>query len=148
MFKNDFKTMVALSVQQPWAEMIVRGVKPLEIRTWKPAEKHIGKRILIHASKSNSEITDDVAREVVSYNLYRGFIIGSVLLTGYKKYEDMSQFVIDYEDHWNDVDWYRKGLFSFCFEDVHMFENPIPYKGQLNFFKVNPNDIRIPKIKV
>lgn len=40
--------MKTLSIQQPWAEMICRGIKDVENRTWKPAE--MPGRILIHAS--------------------------------------------------------------------------------------------------
>lgn len=40
--------MKALSIQQPWTEMICRGIKDVENRTWKPAG--LPGRILIHAA--------------------------------------------------------------------------------------------------
>lgn len=48
--------LLALSVMQPWASLIVGGprspgVKPIENRTWKPSPMLIGRRIAIHASK-------------------------------------------------------------------------------------------------
>ncbi|MCE5320073.1 MAG: ASCH domain-containing protein [Bacteroidales bacterium] len=42
--------MKAISVKQPWASLIVRGIKDIENRTWKCPEKYIGQRVLIHAS--------------------------------------------------------------------------------------------------
>ena len=44
--------MKVLSVQQPWASLIVAGIKSVENRTWQP--KQIPGRILIHASKKTS----------------------------------------------------------------------------------------------
>lgn len=42
--------MKAITVKQPWASLIVEGIKLIENRTWKCPQKHIGKRVLIHAS--------------------------------------------------------------------------------------------------
>jgi len=43
--------MKALTVKQPWASLIVHGIKDIENRTWKCPKKYIGTRVLIHASK-------------------------------------------------------------------------------------------------
>ncbi|WP_319759539.1 hypothetical protein [Maridesulfovibrio sp.] len=40
-----------LSVQQPWAGLIVLDFKDIENRTWKAGAKYHGKEILIHAGK-------------------------------------------------------------------------------------------------
>lgn len=45
--------MKVLSVQQPWASLIVAGIKDVENRTWQP--KQLPGRILIHASKKTTE---------------------------------------------------------------------------------------------
>lgn len=42
--------MIALSIQQPWAWLIVNGYKDIENRQWKYPPSYRG-RILIHASK-------------------------------------------------------------------------------------------------
>lgn len=42
--------MKAISVKQPWASLIVEGIKPIENRTWPCPEKYNGQRVLIHAS--------------------------------------------------------------------------------------------------
>ena len=41
--------MKAISIKQPWASLIVEGVKDIENRTCKCPEKYIGKRVMIHA---------------------------------------------------------------------------------------------------
>lgn len=43
---------VAISIQQPWARLIVNGVKDVENRTWR--HKHRGP-VLIHASRKTDE---------------------------------------------------------------------------------------------
>lgn len=42
--------MKAITVKQPWASLIVEGIKDIENRTWKCPEKYIGQRVLIHAA--------------------------------------------------------------------------------------------------
>lgn len=41
--------MKALTVLQPWASLIARGLKPYEFRGWLPPRALIGQRIAIHA---------------------------------------------------------------------------------------------------
>ncbi len=46
----------ALTVQQPYASLIVRGIKHYETRTWKVPSRLIGETIAIHAAKSGKLI--------------------------------------------------------------------------------------------
>ena len=46
------KEVSCLSVRQPWADLLVAGIKDVENRTWRLAPKYWGKRIYIHAPKS------------------------------------------------------------------------------------------------
>jgi hypothetical protein len=74
---------IALGVQQPWAELIIRGVKTLEIRRMNTLRRE---RILIYASKKFStypvaeEMLDqhDLDREELDY----GKLVGSVEIVG------------------------------------------------------------------
>ena len=43
--------MRALSIKQPWADLIAYGHKNIENRTWKAPKDMIGERFLIHAAK-------------------------------------------------------------------------------------------------
>lgn len=43
--------MKAISLWQPWASLIVAGIKPYETRGWGPPTALIGQRIAIHAAK-------------------------------------------------------------------------------------------------
>lgn len=42
--------MEVISINQPWASLIVHGIKDIENRTWRCPQKYIGQRVLIYAS--------------------------------------------------------------------------------------------------
>lgn len=44
--------MIALSIRQPWATLILLQGKDVENRSWPCPAKHIGQTVLIHASSS------------------------------------------------------------------------------------------------
>lgn len=44
--------MKAITIKQPWASLIVHGIKDIENRTWPCPKKYIGQRVLIHAGAS------------------------------------------------------------------------------------------------
>lgn len=77
--------MKALSIKQPWAQLIVDGVKDIENRTWKT---NFRGRIYVHASKPtkfNVSLTDDqvlaaiyVMKDAIDGRMYFGAIIGEV----------------------------------------------------------------------
>jgi len=74
---------IALGIQQPWAELILRGIKTLEIRS---QGTQIRGRIYIYASKRSSNLpAAAVAAEKHGLNvaeLPRGLLLGSVELVG------------------------------------------------------------------
>jgi hypothetical protein len=57
--------MKALTLWQPWASLIVAGVKPYEFRGWRAPASFVGQRIGIHAGKRpvrRGEIADLILR--------------------------------------------------------------------------------------
>lgn len=85
--------MKAITLKQPWAFLVCSGVKDVENRTWKCPEKHIGKRVLIHASKTSyrfdnfydSPLSNDqlfALPDIIQYPTIHSAIIGSVRITG------------------------------------------------------------------
>lgn len=73
---------LCLSVRQPWADLIVSGIKPVENRTWNT--QHRG-RIWIHASKTVDQDAFPWLQKNLPYVLipreYRtGGIIGSAVI--------------------------------------------------------------------
>jgi len=52
--------MKALTIHQPWASLIIHGVKTIETRGWACPKSLIGERLAIHAGKSTEWAGEDV----------------------------------------------------------------------------------------
>jgi hypothetical protein len=117
--------MKALSLKQPWAELVVSGLKKIEIRKWNT--KFRGD-FLIHASK----VPDNVAMERFGFkDLPFGRIVGKAKLINVKKYIDKDEFVKDKWLHLATSDFENYG---FILEDVKMVKE-IKCKGALGFWE-------------
>jgi len=121
--------MKALSLSQPWAALVVSGIKLIENRTW--SSKHRGP-LLIHASKTWDEYDanwiiekrpdlKDFVRNGEETRI-RGALVGKVKMT---------DCVTNSTSEW------FFGPFGFVFVEPVRFEKPVPYKGQLNIFEVD-----------
>ena len=126
--------MLALSIRQPWAWLILNAGKDIENRDW---PTNVRGRVLIHASKGMTVDeyynAADTAREVGRVRPYparlvmppreqleRGGIVGSVELVG---------CVAESESPW------FFGDFGFVLRDPRPLPF-IPYTGRLGFFNV------------
>lgn len=124
---NNKLLMKALSIKQPWAELILQGKKKIEIRKWNT--KFRGE-FYIHASKTpDKEAMKRFGFESLPY----GFIVGKTKLIDVKNYKDKEEFDKDKELHLSTFDW---GNFGFLLEDVKRIER-IPAKGNLGFWDFN-----------
>ena len=118
--------MKAISVKQPWASLIIEGIKPVENRKWKAGYHG---PLLIHASKNFDQKGADYLRVIQNAKIrkivedsksLRGGIIGQV---------EMVDCVKDYNS------WWFSGPYGF------VVKNPVKLdfyecKGKLNFFDV------------
>lgn len=123
--------MKALSIRQPWAWLIVEGIKNIENRSWDT--KHRG-RFLIHASSYNNkkEYENLAWRIIAEHNIsvppseevLRGGIIGSAYLQNVIQPTSESPFA-----------WHDHNCYGFKLTDA--VRKPFQAcKGQLNFFEV------------
>lgn len=124
--------MLALSIRQPWAWLIVHGGKDIENRDWKT---NVRGRVLVHAAKG---MTHDewesawihahgtgaspkaMAAGLTRENIERGGIIGSV---------EIVDCVTDSASHW------FFGRYGFVLRNPQVLPFT-PWKGQLGFFDV------------
>ncbi len=127
--------MKALSVKQPWAYLICRGMKDIENRSWKCPKKHIGQRVLIHASAKPDNIKFEIegqatAKEIEAFSALNfaeendlfGCIIGSV------------EIVDCIENH--PSIWAEKGKYNWVLANPVLFEKSIEnVRGTLGFWK-------------
>lgn len=129
--------MKALTIKQPWAGLIIAGIKDVENRTWKTAYRG---RVLIHTSKtpcSRGELEayplPALAKnvEVSRYapGLFtNGAIIGSV---------DIVDCVMNHPS-----EWAEKGVYNWVLANPKKYDSPIcnvkgmlglwDYKGNIN----------------
>ena len=116
--------MKALSLKQPWAELVLLGRKKIEIRKWNT--KFRGK-FLIHASK----VPDDEAMKRFGFEeLPVGMIVGEAELMDVKKYSPV-EFEKDKNLHLATSEFGKHG---FILENVKRIKE-IPAKGALGLWE-------------
>ena len=119
--------MKALSLKQPFAELILQGKKKIELRKW---NTHFRGNFLIHSSK----IPDKENMKKFGFkDLPNGFILGQANLVSVKKYDSDKEFFKDKNLHLATKDF---GRYGFLLNNIKRID-PIPAKGQLNFWEFN-----------
>jgi len=119
--------MKALSLKQPYAELILQGKKRIELRKWNT--KFRGE-FFVHSSL----VPDKEAMGRFGFKeLPCGFILGKVTLTGVKRYNSPEEHSKDKELHLASDDW---GSYGFILEKPVRIEK-IPAKGKLGFWNFN-----------
>lgn len=130
----------ALSIRQPWANLIAHGIKNIENRTWRT---HFRGRIFIHATKTNighdplSYITDDQLEDLASkYGKLGG---------GFPYQSPISAIIgeVDIVDcrQGHDSVWAEHGdkIWNWVLENPVLYDKPIEnVKGKLSFWNFNP----------
>lgn len=124
----------ALSIRQPWAEALLKGVKSMEIRVWK--SKYRG-NLLIHASKTYA---DDAPLEIQECfpkeQHHQAGIVGICRMVNCIKL-DYDTWVSRHDDHKNPITWFddTRAQYGFEFEDIRRVDFT-PYSGALRIFTV------------
>ena len=119
--------MKALSLKQPWAELILLGKKTIELRKWKT---NFRGKFFIHASKNFDK---SMLESYGLNNLVTGAIVGEVELIGVKIYNNEEEFLKDSNKHL--AKEFKYGKYGFILRNMKRIK-PVPYKGKLNFFEV------------
>jgi hypothetical protein len=118
--------MKALSLRQPWAELILQGRKTIETRKWNT--KFRGE-FLIHAAQAYDK---KPLREFGFTHLPTGCVVGKAELVDVKAY-DAQTWIDDVEKHLVRAPLGKK-RYGFVLRNVQRVE-PKPLKGKLNFFE-------------
>lgn len=142
--KNKKEIMKAITIKQPWASLIVHGIKDIENRTWPCPRKYIGQRVFIHAAGSHGrkfsiDLTDaqtkaafaTIAIETMFGNMPFGSIIGSVE-------------IVDCSINHPSI-WAEKGVYNWILANPILFNKPIEnVKGKLSFWEYpGINEVKI-----
>lgn len=127
---------LALSIRQPWAWLIVNGIKTVENRTW---NTELRGRFMVHVSKTIDMRDDELARQQMEAarslikipplgDLPRGGLVGTAELVGVRYKHPTS--LVDPTDPFA-----LPGCYGFQLRGAHDFGGLlIPCKGQLGFF--------------
>lgn len=124
--------MKAITIKQPWANLIVSGLKDIENRTWKT---NFRGRVLIHAAMAPVKegwdaLNKTQLKEVFKHKnelygdkdeLPNGAIIGSVE-------------IVDCVQNHPSV-WAEKGVWNWVLANPILFPEPIPAKGKLSIWE-------------
>ncbi len=123
--------MKALSIRQPWAELIVRGDKKIEIRSW---NTNFRGYFLIHTSKKTEK---EAAKNfgLHAKELDTGAIVGYANLADVVVYNGSEEFAKGKNLHLSLKEREKYPVYGFVLDNVHRIK-PIKYNGQLGFFNV------------
>jgi ASCH domain len=125
----------ALSIKQPWAGLIMAGIKPVENRTWRTHYR--GPLVVCASAKPDRDAYNDLAvrpgltvTERVSVKLFEdhellrpnGVALGTV---------DLLDVVEGYDSPWSSV-----GQLQWVLANPERFVVPFPVKGKLGLFTV------------
>jgi hypothetical protein len=121
----------ALSVRQPWAELIVTGKKTIEIRSWSTDYRGL---LWIHTGlKGTPELESILGLK----DLFTGGYVGSAVLDGVV-HLDRNRWQQWSPRHLCSYESYRPGLFGWVLSSALKFSEPIQGPGQLGLF--DPGD--------
>ncbi len=118
--------MKALTIKQPWAELILQKRKTIELRNWNT--KFRGD-FLIHTSKNSDK---KAMKKFGFQDLPCGFVIGQAKLMEVKKYKNKKEFQKDENKHLVEGDFSKHG---FIIKNIKRIK-PFSIKGRLNFWEL------------
>lgn len=127
---------IALSIKQPWATLVVFGIKSIEIRKWSTTRRGL---IYIHTGRDPDprdegwSLVPDHLRE---FTEYRRGIIGRAHLLDCHCYDTQEQFALDQERHRNQPNWFEPPKMHGL---VFSGSESVPFEscaGNLRFFSI------------
>ena len=129
--KSDSRTIRALTIRQPFPELILRKRKPYEIRSW--STKYEGPLLIHSAMKIDSEFAEECGLN--PKKLTAGAFVGIALLEEVRPYTRADSRLL--KKRRAGGGWYPN-LFSWVLTKPLRFTHPIKAKGQLGLFTVPP----------
>ena len=112
----DWSARWAVSIRQPYADLIVTGQKDIENRTWRPPPQFIGTRVWIHAGKKPMDNDS-----WISPPSRRGGLVGQATFV---------DVVTDSDSQW------FSGPYGWVVAEPAWLDPIISGPGRLNFFRV------------
>lgn len=123
--------MKVLTIKQPWASLIMLGLKKYEFRSWKTDYRG---ELLIHAGKGIDKDGMERLKKYIPENMPTEKILGKVKLIDCIK--TSSEFYDKVQKENKDI--YAKSVFNqdyaWQMEVIEVYDNPIKVKGKLRLW--------------
>lgn len=116
----------AISVRQPWAELIMRGEKSIELRSWTTDYRG---QLWLHTGRVGNP---DLEEKLGLPKLFKGGYVGAIVLAAIVPMDE-ERWESWYARHL-DPGTYRPGMYAWVVSSPQRFKEPIPGPGQLNLF--------------
>lgn len=133
---NSAPKRLALSIKQPWATLVVHGLKSVEIRSWSTGVRG---RVYIHTGRIADErevAWAHLPAQLHAQTALRGGIVGEVDLIECVQYTSRVDFVAERQLHLNEPDWFAPPrVYGFRFARP----SPVAFRelpGWFKFFEV------------
>ena len=132
----------ALSIHQPWAELVMRGLRQWDTRNWgrKIPTDLAGHWLAIHASSTTTQYTPEEIAEVglQSYEVHYGVVLGIA---------KVAEVHVVHRGEWPDSLYNGQcipGRVGIRFTEPRRLSVPLPFRGRPKFFYVKiPNEFRL-----
>lgn len=134
--------MKALTICQPYAELIARGEKRVENREW--PTRYRGP-LLIHAGKSRTWLdgeTDDELAEEFGRRIEFGAIVAKSMLVACLHINDIEAGKYRTTYPWIEGDPHANGTWCWVLEEIERLPQAIPWKGAQGLWDYSPPSIR------
>lgn len=123
--------MKVLTIKQPWATLIMSGIKKYEFRSWKT---NFRGEFLVHAGKGVDKEAMERLKKYLPDEIPIGKILGKATITDCIAMNDDLAKMLDKENS----DIYTSHSFSnnyaFKLENIENFKEPIEINGKLGFW--------------
>lgn len=128
-----------LSIKEPYASLIVSGVKKIETRSWKTNYRG---ELFIHASKTryNKEYNDDFNNLILDMDMHYGEIFGKCRIVDciYMDQEFIDMIKKNYIEYISGD--YKIGRYAWILEDAR-YITPILTNGKLNIWNYDKKNV-------
>jgi len=126
-------SLKALSIRQPWAELIISGRKAIEIRSWSTTYRG---RVYLHVPRKRDEqLEAHFGYNSLPTGVYIGFFdLKAVVPFSFERW-------IKWKPNHLDPGNFQNGLFAWFIHNPVKFKVPVDGMGQLNLFEPAPDII-------
>lgn len=134
--------MKALTLREPWASLVLEGVKTLETRNW--ATRYRGE-LFIHAGSGRVPRGDAHVNELMKLlegPLHYGLVIARCELVDCVRIDAEYAREIERRAPLNYISGdYTPGRYVWVLEGVRALERPVPARGMLGLWNWEPNGV-------